>query len=140
MHRAMTCVNSQVTRKSRALMLMFERSGVRQGHSNALVAGARPRVDEHEGRSHVAVPHRSLRVLFILGCASCIGCTHMYPIQKTSSAPNEARVVVCKGSGAYASCRAVDSKTYRDAIRTVQARTGTRINPNPVVRRSRTPI
>jgi hypothetical protein len=78
--------------------------------------------------------------LILVACASSMGCAFMHQHLYTASASADSRVVMCKGSGAYASCRSVDPAMYRDVMKGQGRMTGTRINPDPVTRRTRSSL
>ena len=70
-----------------------------------------------------------------------MGCAFINQRLFTASASGQdSRVMMCKGNGAYASCRSVDPDMYRDIMKGQGRMTGTRINPDPVARRTRSSL
>jgi hypothetical protein len=63
----------------------------------------------------------------------CVGCAahrQAAPVPPVHQSASDARVLVCKGSGAFVTCRRIDADAYRQAMRQVQGPlTGSRIAP-----------
>jgi hypothetical protein len=69
-------------------------------------------------------------LLTALGVLLCTGCAPHWRFVRAHQPPSEARVLVCRGSGAFVTCRKVDANEYRQAVRQVQGPlTGSRIAP-----------
>jgi hypothetical protein len=60
----------------------------------------------------------------------CVGCAAHRQAAPVHQSASDARVLVCKGSGAFVTCRHIDADAYRQAMRQVQGPlTGSRIAP-----------